>query len=85
MKLQRHRAVLGLLAGSGLLLTACGSDTGGGVAAPSTNPGGAVAITLVELGLSLPGVRTALNVDRGMVLLRSAIREAESADVSSEI
>ena len=36
----------------------------------------AVAITLVELGLSLEGVRTALNVERGMQMLHAAEKEA---------
>lgn len=40
----------------------------------------AVAITLVELGLSLDGIRTALNVERGLAVLELAGRTASGYD-----
>jgi rsbT antagonist protein RsbS len=39
-----------------------------------------VAITLVELGLSLKGIRTALDVDKGMALLRSQVESGKNGD-----
>ena len=38
-----------------------------------------VATTLVEMGVAMTGVRTALNVEKGMTLLR-ALRDKERAD-----
>ena len=40
----------------------------------------AVAITLVELGLTLTGVRTALNVERGMTLLRALLDASDGLE-----
>ena len=40
----------------------------------------AVAMTLVEMGVELKGVRTALNVEKGMALLRARMDQAPADD-----
>lgn len=45
----------------------------------------AVAITLVELGLALPGIRTALSVDKGMEMLRAGISAQQLSFVEADV
>lgn len=45
----------------------------------------AVAITLVELGLTLSGVRTALNVEKGMQLLRESLTAGDGSAAPAEV
>jgi rsbT antagonist protein RsbS len=45
----------------------------------------AVAITLVELGLSMPGVNTALNVERGLALIGVTVSGNGEPDAGTEV
>ncbi|MGB5960055.1 MAG: STAS domain-containing protein [Coleofasciculaceae cyanobacterium] len=45
----------------------------------------AVAITLVELGLSLTGIQTALNVEKGMALLKTSLGAAPSQSLDGYV
>ncbi|HEY9791925.1 MAG TPA: STAS domain-containing protein [Candidatus Obscuribacterales bacterium] len=45
----------------------------------------AVAITLVDMGLSLPGISTAKNVDKGMAMLRSKLGYSPEDDANHDL
>ena len=71
--IRRFEEKAGQLYGMGLIGGFCHLYIGQEAVVVGMQP--AVAITIVELGLALKDIRTALNVDKGMALLRTLLDE----------